>query len=445
MIGELITTGYTYNTIRNIISDAFSGTSNFNNLEASGNLSGSSIYSGATNISTIFSLSGSSSVMQAFLPGVDILTGGTFTNPTISISSSPVFDRVTTTGTSALNVFSLSATSITGSTLYVSNATNNSTVASNIYSQNVTIENNASGNTLTAGTITTNFSKLGSISATTIRTNTITGTSISATTILSGATNVFNQIHSASTQSWSSSTSVRSLVRTNLNNIGNGTNAFVVGTGSTATGLSSVIFGAGNTVGSFAIYGTAFNSGNTVSGEYGHAEGFGSLAAGNGAHSEGGLTYADNYSHSGGLKAGNGMTASWNRGHGGGVYSTASLSAITTNSTSSALSISNGTGDALNISSNSAYKFKASILAVTYPSMDSKEWESEGLVRYDTVLGVTYVGIPTIVSTHADASLATATISAITDIFYFAMTYAITGVTATNIKWFGKVDFTQVI
>jgi len=60
MIGELIPTGVTFGAGRISLNDQFSGTAEFNNVEVSGNLSagtGGAIYSGGTDLYSIFSTS----------------------------------------------------------------------------------------------------------------------------------------------------------------------------------------------------------------------------------------------------------------------------------------------------------------------------------------------------------------------------------------------------
>jgi hypothetical protein len=103
-MSELIPTGYTYDQGRIALNDSFSATGYFNNIEASANITGTTYYSGATPLELIIqnlAIAGSVTHVQN---GTNSFTGGTPTNPTVNIS--------------AATLTYLSATTISGGTLY---------------------------------------------------------------------------------------------------------------------------------------------------------------------------------------------------------------------------------------------------------------------------------------------------------------------------------------
>ena len=80
MIGELIPTGYTYNSGRIVLNDAFSGEVSFNGFSAE------TIYSGSTNLYDIFLTTSEGGDITRVSSGTNIITGGTVSNPTISVT-----------------------------------------------------------------------------------------------------------------------------------------------------------------------------------------------------------------------------------------------------------------------------------------------------------------------------------------------------------------------
>ena len=105
---------------------------NFNNLNSSGitsgaglrfqtisggTLSGGTIFSGATELSTIIqSYIAGSSTFTTVQPGSNITTGGTSTSPIVSLTASPSINSLTSSGTGLFNLFS--GTSISGGTFF---------------------------------------------------------------------------------------------------------------------------------------------------------------------------------------------------------------------------------------------------------------------------------------------------------------------------------------
>jgi hypothetical protein len=143
-----------------------SGTSTFNNTTAvtlsAGTISGGTFYSGKTPLSSVF-LSTASTYVQSVGSSGNITTGGTASNPTIGITTTPIFTSV-------------SATTISGGTLY-----SGSTPLSQIFLTTGQQMFNSNGlNTYTGGTtLLTSIN----ISAATLNNLAVTGnTTLSATT-----------------------------------------------------------------------------------------------------------------------------------------------------------------------------------------------------------------------------------------------------------------------
>jgi hypothetical protein len=118
--GSNITTGGTGNnpTVNLVASPfvnniTFSGTATGNALSAT-TLSGGTILSGSTNLYSIFATN--ASIVPTYVqPGSNITTGGTATNPIISVVASPSFNSITASGASSFTTLS-ATTLISGST-----------------------------------------------------------------------------------------------------------------------------------------------------------------------------------------------------------------------------------------------------------------------------------------------------------------------------------------
>ena len=94
----------------------FSGTATGGNIYGT-NVSGGTLYSGNTNLYSIFSVLGSG--VQSVGANGNLSTGGTATNPTIVLSQSPSFNNLTFSGTATGgNVY---GTNVSGGTLYSGN------------------------------------------------------------------------------------------------------------------------------------------------------------------------------------------------------------------------------------------------------------------------------------------------------------------------------------
>jgi len=119
MIGELIPTGFTYDQGRVEINDSFSGTANLNNLlldaDFSGGTGGGVIYSAGTDLYDIFLTAAGANDITRVQPGSNITTGGTGNFPIINVVASPSFNSVTASGASSFTTLS-ATTMISGST-----------------------------------------------------------------------------------------------------------------------------------------------------------------------------------------------------------------------------------------------------------------------------------------------------------------------------------------
>jgi len=99
MIGELIPTGYTYDSGRTAINYAFSGAASFNIL------SGETIYSGATDLSFLFQLKGED-IYTRVQGGTNISTGGTASVPIVNLDDDISLNSITATTVSASTLYS---------------------------------------------------------------------------------------------------------------------------------------------------------------------------------------------------------------------------------------------------------------------------------------------------------------------------------------------------
>jgi hypothetical protein len=192
--GTNITTGGTANnptinlvdspSVNNI---AFSGTATGGNIFAT-QLSGGTIYSGSTNLYSIFAPIGSSEGVQNVLPGSNITTGGTATSPTINLSESPSVNNLTFSGTATGgNAF---ATQLSGGTIYSGSTNLYDIFVDSVKSgSNVTI-GGTSSNPIVNITASPSFNNL-TLSGTATGGN-VFATQLSGGTIYSGSTDLYN-------------------------------------------------------------------------------------------------------------------------------------------------------------------------------------------------------------------------------------------------------------
>ena len=128
------------NTKANLSGATFTGNINTPSLSAT-TLSGGTIYSGNTNLYNIFSQLGGQ--VTSALPGTNVSTGGTATNPIINLINSPSINGLTFSGTATGNILSANtlsaATFYSGSTSLKSAILNNTGVSATTYGSTTTI------------------------------------------------------------------------------------------------------------------------------------------------------------------------------------------------------------------------------------------------------------------------------------------------------------------
>lgn len=437
MTGEVILSANTFNAGRIALNNSYSGTASFNNVIASGGLTGSTIYIGDNNLYNIFHVSGST--ILSITPGSNISTGGTPQNPSINVVASPIFTSINVTGSTATNFSNISGNTITGGTVF-SSVFSGSSLSSTTITAGTIYSSVFSGGTVTASTITATAVKANSITSTTINANSITGTSISGATLFSGTTNLGTIINNSATQFWSSSTGSNSLMRSNLNNLASGPSSVVLSTGSTASGPLSVAAGANSLASGVASF--TEGSGTTAAGSYSHAEGFRTVASGSTSHSEGYDTKAvGNYSHSGGLGAIAFHYAEWARSHMyNSQYGIMSVSASTTNNTPTTL---NAGGSYFTVGVSEVYRVEVSVTALNISTFDAKEWKGFGIIK--NVGGTTsLVSAISMTSTYADAGMGTASVATTANNTNDRLEITATGIAATNINWFAKIEYIMI-
>jgi len=149
-------------------------------------LSGGTIFSGATNLYSIFARP--EFVVNSVNAGSNITTGGTANSPTISVAASPSLNALTLSGAgqfASVTSTGLSANTLSGGTLY-SGATNLSTTIINVASATGDFTRVQGSNFITTG---------GTANAPTINlAQNFSGATISGGTLYSGATNLSTTI-----------------------------------------------------------------------------------------------------------------------------------------------------------------------------------------------------------------------------------------------------------
>lgn len=240
--GSNISTGGTGNLpVVNLVASpsinnlTFSGTATGNALSAN-TISGGTLYSGSTDLYSIFATSGSGDVTRV-QPGTNTYTGGTANFPTVNVSALTV-NTIIASGNTQLNA--VTATSISGGTLSGGTIYSGST---DLYSIFLTTNDGnditrvqPGTNTYTGGTgnnPTVNISALtinsivvsGNSQLNTITAVSITGGTISGGTYFSGSTSLYSVINNMITGTTSGITGGGGA-------LANGTNTYTAGTSS---------------------------------------------------------------------------------------------------------------------------------------------------------------------------------------------------------------------
>ena len=164
-------------TKANLSGATFTGTVLAPGLSAT-TLSGGTIFSGATNLYNIFQQIGSGT-QTIVAPGSNINTGGTATNPIVSLVATPSINGISISGTGLANGFS--ANTLSGGTIYTG-STNLQTYLDIINGQ-ISTKANLSGATFTGTVLAPGLS----------------ATTLSGGTILSGNTNLYSIFQQANT------------------------------------------------------------------------------------------------------------------------------------------------------------------------------------------------------------------------------------------------------
>jgi hypothetical protein len=200
--------------------------------------------------------------------------------------------------------------------------------------------------------------------------------------------------------------------------------SFTLGlTGGTASGIASKASGV-NTLAS-GVLSIAEGTSSIASGDISHASGFGSVASryGEWARSSVGPSSAP---------AG-----------GEGQYGIVDYSRTTFNSnTITEIFIGGTTLQRLTIQSGSSYRYKITVLARIVSTSEVKEWEGNGLIK--NVGGTTSMVGSSISSTFGDAGLAAATVTLSADNTNDSLKVEVTGIAATQIVWYAKVEYIQI-
>jgi hypothetical protein len=246
------------------------------------------------------------------------------------------------------------------------------------------------------------------------------------------------------------------LIRSAATQIASGTYSFAAGNSNTASGNYS--FAAGNTNTASGDYSTALGSLNTASGAPSFATGAGSTASANYAIAMGQANTADGSQSSviGGTY-GTARTITGNRVYpaafgttlGARQFTNLVVGQDTTDATASRMTsdgnVNIATTNTIVPANNSAVYFKGTIVAGVTSGGNSKVWDVAGLIKRGGSPGSTaFVGTPTITSAFADAGASTWTIAFSVDLIVGGMNILATGQAATNIRWVGNFQVTEM-
>lgn len=170
-----------------------------NSLSAT-TISGGTLYSGSTNLYSIFATIPDQNDITRVQPGTNTYTGGTDNNPTVNVSALTV-NTITASG-SSIFTGGLSANTLSGGTI-LSGSTNLYSIFATIPDQNDVTRVQPGTNTYTGGTDnnpTVNISALtistlvasGSSQLSTVTATSVSGGTVSGGTLFSGSTNLYN-------------------------------------------------------------------------------------------------------------------------------------------------------------------------------------------------------------------------------------------------------------
>lgn len=196
-------------------------------------------------------------------------------------------------------------------------------------------------------------------------------------------------------------------------------------------------------------YSVAKGAGTIASGYISQAEGNQTQAIGDSSHAEGHLTRAEaKNSHVGGYGAKADHLGEWARSSNGsnvagfGQYGIIDIMTSTSNATITEMFIGDVGGARITIGSGQAYRYTLTMIAQNSSTGEVKEWEAKGLIK--NVGGTTSMVGSSNVSTYADASMATTSLGIAADNTNGSLLVEATGIAATNISWYGKMDYTRI-
>lgn len=199
--------------------------------------------------------------------------------------------------------------------------------------------------------------------------------------------------------------------------------SFTLGlTGGTASGIASKASGV-NTLAS-GILSIAEGTSSIASGDISYASGFGSVASRYGEWAR--SSFGPSSEPAGGE----------------GQYGIVDYNRTTNNNTITEIFIGGTSPQRLTIQSGSSYRFKVTVLARIVSTSAVKEWEGNGLIK--NVYGTTSMVGSAISSTFGDAGLAAATVTLSADNTNDSLKVEVTGIAATQIVWYAKVEYVQI-
>lgn len=196
----------------------------------------------------------------------------------------------------------------------------------------------------------------------------------------------------------------------------------------------------------------AEGSNNAAFGTSSHVEGDNTAAFAANSHAEGSFSQANGMnSHAGGYGAitnRSGEFARSTQGPGNGLsrygqYGTVDFKGLTTGTALTELYIGDISGERYYINGNNeAHKLKITAIAINVATGASKEWERTMLVK-NVGSTITTVGTPT-TTTTGDAAMAGTNFTAYPDNPNNSIFIEATGLAATNISWYVKLDYVKV-
>jgi len=268
MQGQLIPSGVTFGVGRNSLNDFFSGSAVFNTLTAtsinSTTISGGTLYSGSTDLYSIFLTTNDGNDITRVQPGTNTFTGGTENAPTVNLTSATLAN-LSTSGTNTATQFS--ATTLSGGTIL-----SGSTDLYSIFLTTTSAVNSPfSGNSITGA--------IAPISGSNIASGSFALVAGGKSNLASGTFSHAEGYQTTSSGSWGPHS--EGYKTTSSGGFGSHAEGFFT----IASGSSSHAEGAQTT--SLGTRSHAEGQSTTASGSYSHAEGHSTIASGSYSHAGG--------------------------------------------------------------------------------------------------------------------------------------------------------------